>query len=291
MPPFADEALDWELIVVDDHSTDATFEAIRKIAGQDARVKGIRLARNSGSHIAKLAGYDLVQGECAIGLASDPQDPPEVFPQLIEKWREGAQIVFAVRTARPGESASTRWFSRAYRFLLGTLMGVEEIAQETGSLMLLDERAIQALRRFSETDPHYLGLIRSMGFRTAEAPFVQAARLHGESKWTLGKKLQLARRTLLAFSAFPIRAMRFAGAALMLAAFAYGWAGSAPAVAAILFVGGVQLVATSWIGEYLWRALQEARARPRYLVEDSVGVDAAPLGIPHPVERASSDRA
>lgn len=281
---FSDEVEAWELIIVDDHSSDDTFGVVRDLAETDPRVRGIRLSRNCGSHIAKLAGFQLARGDLAIGLAADLQDPPETIPALLEAWRSDNQIVWAVRTSRPGESISTRLFSSLYRFLVGTLLGVKELTKETSSLLLLDARVLRALERFDEQDPHYLGLIRSLGFRSAEVGYVQQARLHGESGWSLGRKLQLVRRSILAFSPAPIRIIGRTGWMLALGSAAAGaaaWCNVMPlalwpaAVFAIGIVGGLQLAALGWIGEYVWRTLEEVRRRPRHLVEASVNASEA----------------
>lgn len=270
----------WELLVVDDHSTDGTFEAIREASARDSRVRGLRLSRNRGSHRARLCGFSHARGDCVIGLAADLQDPPEAIPDLLVQWRSGHQVVWATRSARPGESARRRGESWLYRFVLRRLLGVAEVGEAGSSFLLLDRAAIDALGRFSEANPNSLALIRWMGFRATEVPYEQAARLHGSSTWTGRRKLAWAWNSVLAFSARPIRLIILAGLLLALAgttaviALALGlWATPAwaPPTLAVLVLGGLNLIAVGVVGEYLWQVLEGTRRRPRYLIEETVG--------------------
>ncbi len=276
--------VEWEWIVVDDRSADGTFEVIREIAARDPRVRGIRLSRNFGAHAAKTCGLHQARGDCAVSMASDLQDPPETIPALYAQWRGGAQAVWAVRTRRLGERASTIWFSRLYRWIMRHLVGLKEFPAAGASFCLLDRRVLEALRQFRETNASVLALLHWMGFRQARVPYEQQPRLHGRSGWTLAKKIRLLIDSITSFSCLPIRLMGCAGflvaalgclygvrvAAVALAGGAMqGWAA---VMAAVLVIGGAQMLALGILGEYLWRALAESRRRPLYLVAESVGM-------------------
>ena len=283
---FAGLAEDWEWIIVDDHSADSTFAVAGELAARDARVRGIRFSRNFGSHMARTCGLHHAAGDCAIAMAADLQDPPERIPDLLARWREGAHVVSAVRTGRPGEKASTRLFSRLYYWIVRDLAGVR-MPSAGASFHLLDRRAIDAYCRFPERHVNAIILVHWLGFRHEHIQYEQQARLHGRSGWTLAKKLKLLIDTLAAFSDLPVRAAWLGGAVL---AFAGGTAGAvlaalavtgrpvsgwAVVIAAMLMISGVQLLVLAFLGEYLWRALDEARRRPQYLIEDAVGTPLA----------------
>jgi glycosyltransferase involved in cell wall biosynthesis len=271
--------VDWEWIVVDDHSADQTFRVVVEIAGRDSRVRAIRLARNFGSHTAIVCGLDHAQGNCVAVLAADLQDPPEVIPMLYAKWREGAQVVWAVRVRREGEKASTLGFSRLYYFLMRRVVGMQEMSATGADFFLLDRCVVNALRQFNEKNVSILALITWMGFRQATVPYDKHARVHGHSGWSLEKKLKLAIDSVTSFTYLPIRLMSYIGFVVAFLGFLYagvvlfnglrglppeGWASL---MIVVLVIGGVQMLMMGILGEYVWRALDEARRRPRYIIE------------------------
>ena len=275
--------LNWEWLVVDDHSPDATFDVIRQLAASDPRVRGIRLARNSGSHIAISCALHHVRGECAVVLASDLQDPPEAVPDLLARWREGSQVVWAVRARREGESAGTIGFSRLYYFIMRRLSGMKEMPATGADFFLIDRRVIDAYREFGESNASVFALLTWMGFRQSQITYDKQARLHGKSGWTLAKKLKLVVDSITSFSYAPIRLMTYVGFAVALVGFLYaafvvwnafrgvavqGWSSL---MVVLLVVGGLQMLMLGVLGEYLWRALEESRGRPRYIIEDVAG--------------------
>ncbi len=275
--------LDWEWVVVDDHSPDATFHVLRQIAAKDPRVRGIRLARNSGSHTAIACALHNVRGQCAVVLASDLQDPPEVVPELLARWRDGSQVVWAVRARREGESAGTIGFSRLYYFIMRRLSGMKEMPASGADFFLIDRRVIDTFREFGESNVSVFALLTWMGFRQSQVTYDKQARLHGKSGWTLAKKLKLVVDSITSFSYAPIRLMSYVGFIVALLGFVYaafvvfnafrgvpaqGWSSL---MVVLLVVGGLQMLMLGILGEYLWRALEESRHRPRYIIEDVVG--------------------
>jgi len=274
-----DTAIGWEWIIVDDHSRDDTFEVVSEISGRDSHVKGIRLARNAGSHTAIKCGMDFCRGRCAVVMAADLQDPPETIPDLIGKWREGAKIVWAVREQRQGEKASTVGLSRLYYFLMKKIVGISEMPATGADFFLIDAQVIDALKQFNETHVSIFALITWLGFQQDFILYSKEARAHGESGWTLKKKLKLLADSVTAFSYFPIRFMSYLGFGVAICGFTYaivtfvralmglpiqGWASL---MCVVLVIGGIQMIMLGILGEYLWRTLDETKKRPKYLIE------------------------
>ena len=273
--------IDWEWVVIDDHSPDATFDVIHATAAVDARVRGIRLARNSGAHIALSCGLHAARGDCAIALAADLQDPPEVVPQLLDAWRNGAHVVWAARAEREGETAATKGFARVYYWLMRKVVGLDSMSAMGADFFLLDRRVLDALREFSESNVSLMALITWMGFRQTSITYVKRARLHGQSGWTLKKKLKLLVDSVTAFSYTPIRFMSYLGGVVALVGFVYSIvvllnalvghpvAGWTSLIVIVLILGGMQMLMMGVLGEYLWRALDETRRRPLFIVEQT----------------------
>ena len=273
---------DWEWIVVDDHSPDGTFGVIQQLARQDSRVRGIRLSRNFGSHIAITCGLRNASGDCVTIMAADMQDPPEVLPELLASWQKGTQVVWAVRGQREGEKASTRGFARLYYFIMRNLVGIREMPATGADFFLLDRQVVDAFCQFNESNVSIFALITWMGFRQATITYDKQPRLHGSSGWNLGKKIKLLIDSVTSFSFFPIRLMSYLGFFVSLFGFLYaafivihaltghppqGWSSL---IVVVLVVGGIQMLMMGVLGEYLWRTLDEARHRPRYIIENSI---------------------
>jgi dolichol-phosphate mannosyltransferase len=223
-------------------------------------------------------------GDGAVILAADLQDPPETIPQLVEKWRKGAQVVWAARDEREGESLPTRLLSRTYYALMRRFAEVQP-PKNGADFLLLDRRVIEALRASPEKNTSLLSLIQWMGFNQDQISYTKAARSSGRSKWTVRKKLKLAVDSFVSFSYAPIRlasafgllfafsgfvyAAVIAGRAIMLGSPVQGWASM---MCVLLIVSGVQLVMLGIVGEYLWRTFDETRGRPRYIVEKRINL-------------------
>lgn len=282
---FDSAEVQWEWIVVDDHSTDSTPAALRQLIGRDARVRGVRLSRNFGSHAAIACGLHHARGACAAVLAADLQDPPEVVLTLLAEWRAGAHVVWAVRAAREGEGFSTKLFARLYYAIMRQVVGIKEMPEQGADFFLLDRRVIDSVREFPESNASLLALITWMGFRQAFVEYAKQARLHGRSKWTLDKKLKLAIDSVTSFSYLPIRIMSVAGFMAAVLGFVYAAVVIANVVAGrpvegwsslmvvVLTMGGVQMLMLGTLGEYLWRALDESRRRPRYVIEETLSAE------------------
>lgn len=271
----------WEWIVIDDHSRDKTFETVLGIARTDPRVHGLRFSRNSGSHIGITCGLHQARGSCAVIMAADLQDPPETLPQLLAEWQAGAQVVWAVRAKREGEKTTTIGFSRLYYWIMREIVGMKDMPSTGADFFLMDRVVLDAFREFSETNTSVLALITWMGFRQTFISYDKQARLHGKSGWNLEKKFKLVVDSVTAFTYVPIRAMTYAGFIFAALGFAYaafvfynalngrppeGWASL---MIVVVLLGGFQMLMMGILGEYLWRALDEARRRPRYMVEAS----------------------
>jgi dolichol-phosphate mannosyltransferase len=273
-----------ELIFIDDGSRDDTWQKIRAFAIADPRVRGAMLSRNFGHQFALTCGYDLARGQAVICMDADLQDPPEIIPRLLEKWREGFDVVLAVRRHRPGEG----WFKRAtasifYRLI--RVMGGREVRADSGDFRLMSRHAIEALNSMREQHRFIRGMVGWVGFKTTEILYDRRARSAGQTKYSLAKMVRLAVDAIISFSYFPLRVAYWTALLLMLASFGYlcwtlvvhfifgtplvqGWASLLVAVVAF---GTMNLVCLGLIGEYIGRIYEQAKQRPLYLVRETVG--------------------
>jgi len=270
----------WEWIVIDDHSRDGTFAVLKELARSESRLRAYRFARNSGSHIAVRCGLANAGGDCAVVMAADLQDPPEAIPLLIEKWKAGADVVWAVREERLGESQRTLLFARLYYWLMRRVVGLQSIPEHGADFFLIDRKVIDAVSRFSESNTSIFALLSWMGFKQDSVSYVKQARTHGRSGWTLAKKVKLLLDSITSFSFFPIRIMSYAGFCLALLGFLYALVvivnaifrrpvqGYPSLMVAVLVIGGMQMLMMGVLGEYVWRTLDESRRRPRFLIEE-----------------------
>jgi polyisoprenyl-phosphate glycosyltransferase len=276
--------MDWEWIVVDDHSADNTFAVIKEISRHDNKVRGFRLARNFGSHIAICCGLDHANGACAAVMAADLQDPPETLPLLLEEWNNGAQVVWAVRAAREGEKHTTLLFSRLYYFLMRRVVGMKEMPATGADFFLIDRNVIETFRQFRESNVSIMVLMSWIGFKQTTITYDKQARLHGSSGWNWGKKIKLVVDSIASFSYLPIRFMSLTGLVVSSFGFLYavvvllnalggdpiqGWTSL---MLVVLIIGGLQMMMLGVLGEYIWRALDESRRRPKYFLEEWTGL-------------------
>jgi glycosyltransferase involved in cell wall biosynthesis len=280
--------LDWEWVLVDDRSTDGSFSVIQGLAKESpvGRIKGYRFARNSGSHTAIMCGFENASGRCAIILAGDCQDPPETIPGLLGEWRKGHSVVWAVRRKRKGESPKNLAFARLYYWLMRRFVGIRNMPDSGADFFLLDRRAMDSVIRYREQNVSVLALLSWIGFSQGYIEYDKEERLHGTSGWNLEKKLKLVADSVTSFTYAPVRFMSYLGFLVGGLGFCYAalvvynaiTSGMAPEgwsslMVVVLIMGGAQMIMMGVLGEYLWRALDESRRRPRYIVERDVGTE------------------
>jgi dolichol-phosphate mannosyltransferase len=278
-----------EIIYVDDGSSDGTWGIVSDLAEKDARVRGIRFARNFGHQAALTAGVDAANGRAVVIIDGDLQDPPEVIPEMVARWRDGAEVVYGQREEREGET----WFKLAtaalfYRILRG-ITNVE-IPVDTGDFRLMGPRAVAAFRSLPERNRFIRGLVSWIGFEQAAVRYKRQARLQGETKFPVRKMLRFALDGITSFSFLPLRLATWTGFAVSMFAFLYivvvivlkalgvSWSGYSSLMASILFLGGVQLLMIGIMGEYLGRIFDEVKRRPLYLVGERT--DGDPTVVP-----------
>ena len=270
--------LSWEVVFVDDGSTDATFTALSTLHARDPRFGVVALSRNFGQQVALQAGLARARGRAVVLMDADLQDPPEQIAALVAKWSEGYDVVYAVRRSRAGESLFKR-FSAAvfYRTVRG--LAPVDLPVDAGDFRLLSRPVVDAIVAMPERHRYLRGLVAWTGFRQAQITYDRAPRAAGVTKYPLRRMGRLASDAIVSFSTVPLRAATVLGFTLSAACFAYAaWAvsvtllfgrhvpGWASLMVVILLVGGAQLVCLGIIGEYIGRIYDEVRHRPLYLV-------------------------
>ena len=280
----------WELVLVDDGSTDGTSEIIRDLAFDDIRVRPVLFSRNFGHQIAVTAGLDFSRGQAVVIIDTDLQDPPELISELVEKWRAGYEVVYAVRTEREGESWFKRATASAFYRVINRITEVE-IPPDAGDFRLLDRKVVNALKTMREHHRFPRAMTAWVGFRQIGIPYKRAARRAGETKYPFRKMVRLAINAITGFSYFPLQLATYFGfvsAALAILAIPIviyirlagraELSGQATTLIAVLFLGGVQLISLGILGEYIGRLYDEAKNRPLYILREE------------PAELAEADR-
>jgi glycosyltransferase involved in cell wall biosynthesis len=275
----------WEIIFINDGSSDRTLFQLIALHHQDSRLKIISFSRNFGKEIALTAGIEKASGQLIIPIDADLQDPPELIPEMIEKWREGYQIVNATRRARHGESWLKRITAEFFYFFINKMSTIP-IPKNTGDFRLLSRPVVEALRMMPERTRFMKGLFAWVGFQQATVYYDRPPRHAGKTKWNYWRLWNFAIDGLSSFSSIPLRIWSYCGLLLSLLAFLYAgflvvktvifgkdWPGYASTMVAILFLGGIQLISLGVIGEYLGRVYKEVKMRPLYIVERSYGFD------------------
>ena len=272
----------WELVLVDDGSTDGSTELIRQLREKDPEhVRAVILARNFGHQIAVTAGIDYARGQAVILMDADLQDPPEVIPQLVEKWREGYHVVYAVRKAREGETWFKKTTAALFYRLIRRITDVD-IPPDTGDFRLMDRRVVEVLKGMKERHRFIRGMVAWVGFRQTGVPYVRAPRFAGETKYPLRKMLKFAWDAITGFSYVPLQLatyLGFAAAGMAILAIplvvvarlagSQAFYGQATTLIAVLFLGGVQLISLGILGEYIGRIYDEVKARPLYVIAEA----------------------
>jgi dolichol-phosphate mannosyltransferase len=277
--------VEWEWIVVDDHSRDGTFATIERLAAVDPRIRGIRLARNSGSHVAITCGLQHARGDAAALVVSDLQDPPELLSRMLERWRNGVQVVWAVRRERPGERHHA-WFASMYYWIMRRLVGMTDMPATGADFFLIDRVVIDAFLAAADRNVSVFALLMWLGFRREFLEYDKQPRTHGRSGWTLARKVKLVIDSIVGFSDFPVWWCIYAGIGAMILALAPALAAAvtSPGVDAALWllaalvIGlfGCLFVALGMMGQYVVRALDEARQRPLYSIEAATRTRSVP---------------
>ena len=274
----ATAGLDVEFVFVDDGSGDGSWRWLEAWTAREPRATAVRLSRNFGSFTACTAGLAHARGSAAIIISADLQDPPELIPEMVARWRQGHEVVLAVRNRR-----EEPWHQRLASGIYYRLMrrwALRDMPPGGFDFCLVDRKVIDTVTRIEERNTSLMGLVLWTGFRRAEIPYTRRAREKGRSMWTLAKKLKYFIDSLIAFSYTPIRLVQLGGAAIALLGFAWaalivflrlrgditieGWAAL---MFVVLILGGIQLVTLGVLGEYLWRTLDEAKRRPLYVVD------------------------
>jgi glycosyltransferase involved in cell wall biosynthesis len=271
---------DAQVLYVDDGSRDGTWDVMQQLAAADPRVGLLRLARNFGKELALTAGLDHVDTDAAMVLDADGQDPPELAPQFVARWREGYDVVYGTRLRRDGETWLKRATAAAFYRVMGRLSDTS-IPRDTGDFRLISRRVLDALRQMRERQRFMKGLFAWVGFRQVSFPYEREARVAGGSKFNYWRLWNLALEGITSFSTVPLRLATYVGVFTAIVAFAWGlwiiartvlWGdpvqGWPSLMTAMLFLGGLQLVALGIVGEYLGRLYVEVKQRPLYLVGD-----------------------
>ncbi len=271
----------WELILVDDGSSDGSTEKIRELAQNDQRVRPVIFARNFGHQIAITAGWDYARGEAIVIIDADLQDPPELIPELAQKWKEGYEVVYAVRAEREGETWFKKTTAALFYRLIRWITDVD-IPLDAGDFRLMDRKVVNVLKQMRERHRFPRGMSAWVGFRQVGVSYKRAPRFAGETKYPFRKMLKLALNAITGFSYFPLQVATYFGfvsAALAILAIpvviylrmtgSQAFFGQATTLIAVLFLGGVQLISLGILGEYIGRIYDEAKGRPLYIVREA----------------------
>jgi len=271
----------WELILGDDGSTDGSAALIRTLAENDPRVRPVIFARNFGHQIAVTAGMDYSRGDAVIIIDADLQDPPEVILELIAKWREGYEVVYAVREERQGESWFKRTTASLFYRLISRITDVN-IPLDTGDFRLRDKKVVEVMGQMREKHRFLRGMSAWEGFKQVGVHYNRQPRFAGETKYPLKKMIRLALNAVTSFSYLPLQLATYVGfisAGISIVAIpiviilrltgSQAFFGQATTLLAFLFLGGVQLISLGILGEYIGRIYDEVKGRPLYIVSEA----------------------
>ena len=278
--------LAFEIIYVDDGSKDLTTKILESLQAEDERVRVLRLSRNFGHQIAVTAGLENASGDAVIIIDADLQDPPEVIPEMISRWRAGYEVAYGQRVEREGETGFKLWSAKAYYRLINRISETK-MPLDTGDFRLMDRKVVDSLLAMPERDRFLRGMVSWVGFRQVAVPYQRAKRHAGESKYPILKMIRFATDGIVSFSIAPLKIAIWTGFfAIWLAILGIivavvvrlmdknlnrGWASL---FVAVLFMGGIQLVSLGIIGEYLGRIYTEVKRRPLYIVQERLGFEA-----------------
>jgi glycosyltransferase involved in cell wall biosynthesis len=277
----ADEA--WEILFVDDGSSDETYAAILAAHVREPRVRALSLSRNFGKEAALSAGLDHARGQAVVPMDVDMQDPPEVLPEMVAKWREGFEMVFGVRRCRDSDPLPKRLTAGLY-YRAHNWISDDKIPENAGDFRLLDRKVVEVIRQLPERNRFMKGLFSWCGFRQAAVEYDRAERIVGSTKFSYWKLWTLAIDGITSASTVPLRVWSYVGASIAFLALCYalfivgrtvlfgvGVPGYASIMVSVLFLGGVQLISLGILGEYVGRILTETKQRPLYVIRDTIG--------------------
>ena len=274
----------WEVICVNDGSSDDTFEKLQQLHKKDNRVKIINLSRNFGKEIALTAGLDYASGDAIIPIDIDLQDPPELIADMIKLWKNGNDVVYATRISREGESIAKKATASIFYRVISKISNIA-IPKDTGDFRLIDKKVLKELKKLRETHRFMKGLFSWVGYKQVSLPYERKARNAGKTKFNYWKLWNFALEGITSFSIAPLQIATYMGMFVSLFSFLYGAIiigktlifgidvpGYASMMVVILFLGGVQLVTIGIIGEYIGRIYNEVKQRPLYIISDTLGI-------------------
>ncbi|WP_238902751.1 glycosyltransferase family 2 protein [Clostridium sp. YIM B02506] len=281
-----DNEINYEFIFVNDGSKDKTFEILNKIAEEDKNTKIISFSRNFGHQIAVTAGVDKAKGDAVVVIDADLQDPPELIPKMIDLWNEGYKVVYAKRKKRKGESFFKLFTAGMFYRILDKMTDID-IPLDTGDFRLMDRDVVNVLKTMKENNRFVRGMVSWVGFKQTPIEYERDERFAGETKYPLKKMIKFASDGIISFSAKPLKLMGSLGVfcvSISLVIFLYalirkltnnvnvvsGWASI---MTAVTFLGGVQLLSISVLGEYIGRIYDESKRRPLYVIEKEVNME------------------
>ena len=281
----------YEIICINDGSQDDTLDKLLEFNHRDKNIKIVNLSRNFGKEIALTAGIDYARGAAVIPIDADLQDPPELISQLIARWREGYDVVYATRRSRQGDSWLKKISARAFYRTIGRMSHVP-IPANTGDFRLLDRRVVEAIKKLPERTRFMKGLFAWVGYKQTSVLFDREPRFSGKTTWNYWKLWNFALDGIISFSFLPLKVWSYVGIGISFVSLIYALMlvvrtlvygvdvpGYASLMVAILFLGGIQLITLGVLGEYLGRVYEEVKGRPLYFVREEYGFDRSELSV------------